>query len=68
MEREDWDTSAKLKSRYPNTSIISGHRAVFNINGNKYRLVVGINYQKRLVYIKCIGAHAEYDRINVEEA
>ena len=67
FENEDWDTPTKLKVRYPSASIVGRDRVVFNIRGNRYRLVVRINYQKRIVYIRFIGTHSEYDRINAEE-
>ena len=67
VEEADWDTPAKLKERYPNASIIRGDLVVFNIKGNRYRLVARINFRRRLVFVKFFGTHREYDRINVEE-
>ena len=67
VEQEDWDTPAKVKEKYRSVSIVGGNRAVFNIKGNAYRLVVRINYPFRIVYIRFVGTHAEYDRIDVEE-
>jgi mRNA interferase HigB len=67
VEKEDWDGPARLKSKYRNASIIKGNRAVFNIKGNDYRLVVKINYQYRVVYVRFVGTHAEYDKVNVEK-
>ena len=67
VEKADWDTPAKLKERYPNASIIRGDLVVFNIKGNRYRLVARISFRKRLVFVKFFGTHREYDRINVEE-
>jgi len=67
VEKEDWDTPTKLKDRYPSSSIVGRDRAVFHIKGNSYRLVVRINYPKRLVYIRFVGTHSEYDRIDAEE-
>lgn len=67
VEEADWDTPAKLKERYPNASIIRGDLVVFNIKGNRYRLVARINFRRRLVFVKFFGTHKEYDRINVEE-
>ena len=67
VEEADWDTPAKLKERYPNASVIRGDLVVFNIKGNRYRLVARINFRKRLVFVKFFGAHSDYDRINVEE-
>lgn len=64
---EDWDTPMKVKKRYPSASIIRGNRVVFNIKGNEYRLVVKINYAARIVYVRFVGTHAEYDAIDVEE-
>lgn len=67
VEREDWATPSELLRRYPNASIVGSDRAVFRIRGNAYRLVVRIFYPARTVYIRFVGAHAEYDRINAEE-
>ena len=67
VKRADWDTPAKLKARYPSASIVGKDRVVFNIKGNRYRLVARINYQKRIVYIRFVGTHSEYDRLNAEE-
>ena len=67
VKEADWDTPAKLKERYPNASIIRGDLVVFNIKGNRYRLVARINFRRQLVFVKFFGTHKEYDRINVEE-
>ena len=67
VEEADWETPAKLKERYPTASIIRGDLVVFNIKGNRYRLVARINFRRRLVFVKFFGTHKEYDRINVEE-
>ena len=63
----DWSSPADVKAVYRNASIVRGNRVVFNIKGNTYRLVVNVDYQYQTVYIRFIGAHAEYDRINAEE-
>jgi mRNA interferase HigB len=62
----DWSSPAKLKADFGNASILKDGRAVFNIAGNRYRLVVWINYPYRVVYIRFIGTHAEYDRIDAQ--
>ena len=67
VEQEDWDTPAKMKAKYRNASIVSGNRVVFNIKGNDYRLVVKISYAHRIVYVRFVGTHAEYDTVDVEE-
>lgn len=67
VEAEDWDTPAKVKAKYRNASIVGDNRVVFNIKGNDYRLVVKINYRYRVVYVRFVGTHAEYDAIDVEE-
>lgn len=67
VEREDWDTPAKMKAKYRSASIVAGNRVVFNIKGNDYRLVVKINYAYRVVYVRFVGTHAEYDAVDVEE-
>jgi len=56
-----------VTEKYRSASIIKGSRVVFNIKGNDYRLVVKINDPYRMLYIRFVGTHAEYDRINVEE-
>jgi len=66
-EQADWDTPAKVKQKYGTASIVSHNRVVFNIKGNDYRLVVRINYPYRVVYIRFVGTHAEYDEIDVKE-
>jgi mRNA interferase HigB len=61
-----WKSSTDIKARYRSASIINKRRVVFNICGNKFRLVVEINYAVRIVYIRFIGTHEEYERIDVE--
>ena len=67
VEKEDWDTPAKVKEKYRSASILGNNRVVFNIKGNKYRLVVKVKYKYRMVYIRFAGTHAQYDAINAEE-
>lgn len=67
VEKEDWDTPAKVKEKYRNASILADNRVIFNIKGNKYRLVVKIKYEYRMVYVRFVGTHAEYDVIDAEE-
>ena len=62
-----WTNPAEVKEQYGNASILKGSRVVFNICGNKYRLIVQINYAYSVVYIRFAGTHREYDRINAEE-
>jgi mRNA interferase HigB len=67
VEAEDWDTPAKVKAKYRNASVVGDNRVVFNIKGNNYRLVVKINYRYRVVYVRFVGTHPEYDAVDVEE-
>ena len=67
VQNEDWDTPAKVKAKYRSASVIGDSRVVFNIKGNDYRLVVKVNYPYRVVYIRFVGTHAEYDGLNAEE-
>ena len=67
VEKEDWDTPAQVKAKYRTASTIGDNRVVFNIKGNDYRLVVKINYAYRVVYVRFVGTHAEYDGIDAEE-
>ncbi len=61
-----WNAPVDVKRRYPNASIVGGNRVVFNIGGNKYRLVTQINYSFKIIYIRFVGSHAAYDKINAE--
>jgi mRNA interferase HigB len=63
----DWSSPAEVKREFRNASILEDGRVVFNIAGNKYRLVVWINYAYRGVYIRFIGTHAQYDKIDVQK-
>ncbi len=60
----EWKNTADIKNGYANASFIAGNRVVFNIKGNNYRLIVKINYDYQMVWIRFIGTHAEYDVIN----
>jgi mRNA interferase HigB len=62
----DWAEPSDVKKQYRDASILKGSRVVFNIAGNRYRLVVRINYPYRVVYVRFVGTHAEYDRIDAE--
>jgi mRNA interferase HigB len=67
VEQADWATPAQVRERFLNASIVGNNRVVFRIRGNNYRLVVEIFYPGRKVFVRFIGTHAEYDRINAEE-
>jgi mRNA interferase HigB len=63
-DRADWWSPAEVKADYRSASILENNRVVFNIAGNKYRLIVRINYAYRVVYIRFIGTHRQYDQID----
>lgn len=63
--KADWRSPADVKRVYANASIVGQNRVVFNIGGNKYRLVVAINYSYRVCYLRFVGTHQAYDRIDV---
>lgn len=62
----DWNSPQDIKCTYRHASVIKGNRVVFNIGGNKYRLIVHVNYEFRVLYMRFVGTHAEYDRIDPE--
>lgn len=64
--KADWSAPAQVKADFGTASILRDGRVVFNIAGNKYRLVVWINYTYRVVYIRYIGTHAQYDTIDAQ--
>lgn len=60
----DWRSPADIRITYANASILPNNRVVFNIRGNRYRLVVAINYTFGIVYVRFVGTHAEYDKVD----
>ncbi len=67
VKRARWTTPAEVRSHYADARILRNNRVIFNIKGNQYRLVVEIDYDNGAVYIRFIGTHAQYDRINALE-
>ncbi len=65
-KHSDWKTPNDIKSTYANASILKNERVVFNIKGNDYRLVVKFNFEKSWIFIRFIGTHAEYDKIDAD--
>lgn len=64
--KADWTTPQDIKAQYRSASICGNNRVVFNISGNKYRLVVEMQYRAGIAWVKFVGTHARYDQINVE--
>lgn len=64
VEHASWNGPTDIKRDYQNASFIANNRIVFNIKGNHYRLVVVVVYFQSIVYIRFVGTHAEYDRID----
>lgn len=66
MEKASYRTPQELKAELRTASILKGARVVFNIGGNKYRVVMAIDYARQLGFIRFVGSHAQYDQINAE--
>jgi mRNA interferase HigB len=66
VQSANWKTPADVTRAYANVSIVGNKRVVFNIKGNSHRLVVAIDYQRKIVFIKWLGTHADYDKIDVK--
>lgn len=64
--KANWQTPQDIKDLFRNASICGNNRVVFNISGNKYRLVVEVQYRAGIVWVKFLGTHAQYDQIDVE--
>ena len=64
--KAEWTTPNEIKAEYPSASIIGNDRIVFNIKGNSYRLIVKLNFDYQMVWIRFIGTHAEYDKVNAK--
>jgi mRNA interferase HigB len=67
VKKAAWREPSDVKAQYGSASILKNRRAVFNICGNKYRLVVKINYVKGVVYVRFVGSHAAYDDVDADE-
>jgi mRNA interferase HigB len=66
-EEANWKAPKDIKRDYPTASFLPDNRIVFNIKGNKYRLVVKINYDYAIVWIRFVGTHGQYDEINASK-
>ncbi|QHD08481.1 type II toxin-antitoxin system HigB family toxin [Pseudomonas sp. R76] len=66
MEKTTYSTPQALKAALRTASILKGGRVVFNVGGNKYRVIMAIDYQRQLGFIRFVGTHAHYDQINAE--
>jgi mRNA interferase HigB len=64
--KAEWKSPDKIKIEYPNASFLVDNRVVFNMKGDHYRLIVKINYDYQMIWIRFIGTHAEYDKINAK--
>lgn len=67
VRKANWASTADVKRRYATASIVTAERIVFNIKGNAYRLVAAVDFEKGIVWIKWVGTHKDYDRIDVTE-
>ena len=66
-EHAEWKGPQDVRSRYRSADVIPGDRIVFDITGNKYRLIVAVKYEFKAVYVRFVGTHAEYDAIDAEK-
>lgn len=62
-----WTTPHDIKAQYPKASILKGGVVIFNIRGNEFRLITGINYQVGVVVVEWVGTHREYDKVSAEK-
>ena len=67
VRKARWKSTADVKRLYATASVVTADRIVFNIKGNDYRLVASVDFEKGIVWIKWIGTHREYDKIDVKE-
>lgn len=64
VKHANWRSPADIKRTYRNASFVANNRVVFNIKGNKYRVIVAIQYKFQIVFVRFVGTHQEYDRVN----
>lgn len=63
----DWKTPKEVRQTYASSSILKDNRIVFNIKGKSYRLVANFNFEKQWIFIRLIGTHSEYDKIDANK-
>jgi mRNA interferase HigB len=66
MEKSSYRTPQEVKAELRTASVLKGGRVVFNIAGNKYRVILAIDYERQLGFVRFVGTHAQYDQINAE--
>ena len=66
VENATWASPNEIKAQFGNASILKGKRVVFNIKGNDYRLIVSFSFKLQIAYVKFIGTHAQYDKVDAE--
>lgn len=64
--RADWVSFADVKARYGSADVVADNRVIFNIGGNKYRLIAKLAYRSRTLYVRFVGTHAEYDQTDAK--
>jgi mRNA interferase HigB len=64
VRKAHWQSTADVRRLYATASVVSAERIVFNIKGNSYRLIVAVDFEKSIVWIKWLGTHRDYDRID----
>ncbi|MHB1586401.1 MAG: type II toxin-antitoxin system HigB family toxin [Acidiferrobacteraceae bacterium] len=67
VKKAHWTSAAAVKQSYATASIVTAERIVFNVKGNAYRLIVAVDFEKGIVWVKWVGTHADYDQVNVTE-
>lgn len=66
MEKSTYRTPQEVKAELRTATVLKGGRVVFNIAGNKYRVILAIDYERQLAFVRLVGTHAQYDQINAE--
>jgi len=64
--KSSWKIPQDIKDKYRSASFLKNNRVVFNVAGNKYRLIVSVDYERQTCFIKFVGTHKQYDDIDVE--
>ena len=67
VRKSEWESPEQIKRLYSSASFLQDNRVVFNIKGNEYRLIVHVDYKRKIVRIKFVGTHSEYDKIKAKE-